>query len=48
MSFSLCRNAGELILYTINFTNRMKRDVKLMKKRGKDIGKLAGFCCIAL
>nr|MBP3282743.1 type II toxin-antitoxin system YafQ family toxin [Treponema sp.] len=27
-------------MYTINFTNRMKHDVKLMKKRGKDIGKL--------
>ena len=27
-------------MYAINFTNRMKHDVKLMKKRGKDIGKL--------
>jgi mRNA interferase YafQ len=24
----------------IEFTNKMKRDVKLMKKRGKDINKL--------
>ena len=27
-------------MYKIVYTNRMKKDVKLMKKRGKDIGKL--------
>ena len=27
-------------MYKIVYTNRMKRDVKLMKKRGKDIKKL--------
>lgn len=27
-------------VYDIEFTNKMKRDVKLMKKRGKDISKL--------
>ncbi len=27
-------------MYQIFYTNRMKRDVKLMKKRGKDIAKL--------
>ena len=27
-------------MYSLVFTNRMKRDVKLMKKRGKDISKL--------
>ncbi len=28
-------------MYQILFTNKMKRDVKLMKKRGKDISKLS-------
>jgi len=28
-------------VYEIVYTNRMKRDVKLMKKRGKDLSKLA-------
>ncbi len=27
-------------MYKIVYTNRMKKDVKLMNKRGKDIGKL--------
>ena len=27
-------------MYTLVFTNRMKRDLKLAKKRGKDISKL--------
>lgn len=27
-------------MYKIVYTNRMKKDVKLMKKRGKDISKL--------
>ena len=27
-------------MYKIVYTNRMKRDAKLMKKRGKDMGKL--------
>ncbi len=27
-------------MYTLVFTTRMKRDLKLMKKRGKDISKL--------
>lgn len=27
-------------MYRIEFTNKMKRDAKLMKKRGKDISKL--------
>lgn len=27
-------------MYKIVYTSRMKKDVKLMKKRGKDIGKL--------
>ena len=27
-------------MYSLVFTNRMKRDLKLMKKRGKDISKL--------
>ena len=27
-------------MYKIVYTNRMKKDVRLMKKRGKDIGKL--------
>lgn len=27
-------------MYKIVYTNRMKKDAKLMKKRGKDIGKL--------
>ena len=27
-------------MYNLVFTTRMKRDVKLMKKRGKDLGKL--------
>ena len=27
-------------MYTLIFTTRMKRDLKLMKKRGKDISKL--------
>ena len=27
-------------MYKIEFTNRMKRDAKLMRKRGKDMGKL--------
>lgn len=27
-------------MYQIVYTNRMKRDAKLMKKRGKDMGKL--------
>jgi len=27
-------------MYTLVFTKRMKRDLKLMKKRGKDISKL--------
>ena len=27
-------------MYTLVYTNRMKRDLKLMKKRGKDISKL--------
>ena len=27
-------------MYKIVYTNRMKKDVKLMKKRSKDIGKL--------
>ena len=27
-------------MYTLLFTSRMKRDLKLMKKRGKDISKL--------
>ena len=28
-------------MYQILFTNKMKRDVRLMKKRGKDISKLS-------
>lgn len=28
-------------MYKIVYTNRMKRDAKLMKKRGKDMNKLA-------
>ena len=28
------------MVYTLVFTTRMKRDLKLMKKRGKDISKL--------
>ena len=27
-------------MYTLVFTTRMKRDLKLMRKRGKDISKL--------
>lgn len=27
-------------MYRIEFTNKMKRDVRLMKKRGKDMSKL--------
>lgn len=27
-------------MYTLVFTNQMKRDLKLMKKRGKDMSKL--------
>ena len=27
-------------MYSLVFTNRMKRDLKLMKKRGKDMAKL--------
>lgn len=27
-------------MYSLVFTNRMKRDLKLMKKRGKDLDKL--------
>ena len=27
-------------MYQIHFTNKMKKDVKLMQKRGKDISKL--------
>jgi mRNA interferase YafQ len=27
-------------MYQIEYTNKMKKDVKLMKKRGKDISKL--------
>lgn len=30
-------------MYKIVYTNRMKRDVRLMKKRGKDIGKLVNI-----
>lgn len=30
-------------MYKIVYTNRMKKDVKLMKKRGKDIGKLTNI-----
>jgi len=28
-------------MYTVLYTSRMKKDVRLMKKRGKDISKLA-------
>ena len=27
-------------MYSLVYTNRMKRDVKLMKKRGRDLDKL--------
>ena len=30
-------------MYQILFTNKMKRDLKLMKKRGKDISKLSNI-----
>lgn len=30
-------------MYKIVYTNRMKRDVRQMKKRGKDIGKLVNI-----
>ena len=30
-------------MYKIVYTNRMKKDVKLMKKRGKDINKLVNI-----
>ncbi|MCR5261699.1 MAG: type II toxin-antitoxin system YafQ family toxin [Candidatus Gastranaerophilales bacterium] len=35
-------------MYTLIYTNRMKRDVKLIKKRGKDIKKLAEVIDILL
>lgn len=30
-------------MYKIAYTNRMKKDAKLMKKRGKDMGKLVNI-----
>lgn len=30
-------------MYKIEFTNKMKKDVKLMKKRGKDMSKLTNI-----
>lgn len=33
-------------MYRIEFTNKMKRDVKLMKKRGKDISKLTDILAL--
>lgn len=33
-------------MYQIQFTNKMKRDVKRMKKRGKDISKLTSVLSI--
>ena len=30
-------------MYKIVYTNRMKKDAKLMKKRGKDMGKLVNI-----
>ena len=35
-------------MYKIVYTNRMKKDVRLMKKRGKDIGKLTNLCIKSL
>ena len=35
-------------MYTLVFTNRMKRDLKLVKKRGKDISKLENVLDILL
>ena len=33
-------------MYKIVYTNRMKKDVKLMKKRGKDLNKLVNILSI--
>lgn len=33
-------------MYQIVYTNRMKKDVRLMKKRGKDIGKLVNILAL--
>lgn len=35
-------------MYSLVYTNRMKKDVKLIKKRGKDIQKLADVLDILL
>ena len=35
-------------MYTLLFTSRMKRDLKLMKKRGKDISKLETNKCVGI
>ena len=33
-------------MYKISYTNRMKKDVKLMKRRGKDLNKLVNVLSI--